>query len=407
MTIQQAIAQMFASTARKPEDSITSLYIAYIQKIAEKLGLPFVENSPPLEGWSQTGVAHSPPMEGCPTGGVENSPTPIILTTINNIPIYKNFVQNLPYNARLKQLAKDKRKAGILSEVLFWQQVHKGAFNKIDFDRQRIIGNYMVDFYVKALGLVIEIDGSSHNQKQAYDAERQAYLESLGLKVCRIADIDVKNNLYNVMVDLENYIVKEYGGGAAAIYRHASKQEETTPVFDHPSKGGEFEPIDVVDYIYAVLYSPTTYRKKYKEFKEIDFLRLPYPKDAAIFRQLTKLGSQLRQLHVLESSTVEKYITQYPIDGDNNVIKPRFIFLESSNPNPTNGRVYINDTQYFGGVPIVAWEFYIGGYQPAQKWLKDRKGRKLEPEDIVHYQKIIVALTETERLIKEIGEVTI
>ena len=139
--------------------------------------------------------------------GVENK---TIVTTINNTPIYRNFVENLPYNGALSQLAKNKRKAGILSEVLFWQQVHKGIFHKIDFDRQRIIGNYIVDFYVKTLGLVVEIDGSSHNNKQEYDANRQAYLESYGLKVYRITDIDVKKNLSNAMKRLEHYIVNEY-----------------------------------------------------------------------------------------------------------------------------------------------------------------------------------------------------
>ena len=124
--------------------------------------------------------------------------------------IYRNFVENLPYNGALSQLAKNKRKAGILSEVLFWQQVHKGIFHKIDFDRQRIIGNYIVDFYVKTLGLIVEIDGSSHNNKQEYDANRQAYLESYGLKVYRITDIDVKKNLSNAMKGLEHYIVNEY-----------------------------------------------------------------------------------------------------------------------------------------------------------------------------------------------------
>jgi hypothetical protein len=66
------------------------------------------------------------------------------------------------------------------------------------------------------------------------------------------------------------------------------------------------------------------------------------------------------------------------------------------------GRVWINDTQYFDNVPVIAWEFYIGGYQPAQKWLKDRHGRTLSFEDILHYQKIIVALTETHRIMQVI-----
>jgi predicted helicase len=157
---------------------------------------------------------------------------------------------------------------------------------------------------------------------------------------------------------------------------------------------GSFTPVDVLDYIYAVLHSPA-YRDKYKEFLKIDFPRVPYPTNTDSFWQLVKLGGQLRQLHLLESPVVEKYITQYPIAGDNKVTKPHY----------TDGKVYINDTQYFDKVPELAWNFYIGGYQPAQKWLKDRKDRTLEFEDILHYQKIIVALTETGRLMKEIDAV--
>jgi len=157
-----------------------------------------------------------------------------------------------------------------------------------------------------------------------------------------------------------------------------------------------FAPVDILDYIYAVLHSPT-YREKYKEFLKIDFPRVPYPKDKKTFWQLVNLGSQIRQIHLLESPTVEKYITQYPIDGDNIVTKPKY----------QDGKVYINDTQYFNNVPQTAWEFYIGDYQPAQKWLKDRKNRKLEFDDILHYQKIIVALTETDRLMKELNKIDI
>jgi very-short-patch-repair endonuclease len=362
-------------TIYKTTERTPNLNAEIVKQIAEKLGLTFVPEK------------NSPLLEGCPSGGVVFSPNPTntsqkeILTTINNIPIYRNFVENLPHNPALNQLAKDKRKEGILSEVLFWQQVHKGVFYKIDFDRQRIIGNYIVDFYVKALGLVIEIDGNSHDEKQEYDAKRQAYLESFGLKVFRCRDIDVKKNINAVFTALEKFIINEYG-------------EKTTPAFSHPSTGGEFSPIDILDYIYAVLHSPN-YREKYKEFLKIDFPRVPYPTDQATFWQLVKLGGEIRQIHLLESPIVENYITQYPEDGDNVVVKPIY----------KDGRVYISETQYFDNVPQIAWEFYIGGYQPAQKWLKDRKDRKLEFEDILHYQKIIVALSETDRLMKEIDKV--
>ncbi|MAP79450.1 MAG: DNA methyltransferase [Aequorivita sp.] len=157
-----------------------------------------------------------------------------------------------------------------------------------------------------------------------------------------------------------------------------------------------FAPIDILDYIYAVLHSPT-YRETYNEFLKIDFPRVPYPKDQDIFWKLVKLGGEIRQIHLLESPKVEQYITQYPIDGNNEVGKPKY----------KDDKVYINETQYFDNVPQVAWEFYIGGYQPAQKWLKDRKDRKLEFDDILHYQKIIVALSETDRLMKEIDKIEI
>ena len=134
-----------------------------------------------------------------------------ITACIDSHPIYRNFIENLPYNIKLKERARALRKAGVLSEVIFWLQVHKGMFWKIDFDRQRIIGNYIVDFYVKTLGLVIEIDGASHNEKGEYDQKREDYLVSLGLKVYRISDLRVKHDLNNVMIELEKYIIEVFG----------------------------------------------------------------------------------------------------------------------------------------------------------------------------------------------------
>jgi predicted helicase len=163
-----------------------------------------------------------------------------------------------------------------------------------------------------------------------------------------------------------------------------------------PEFRATFAPIDILDYIYAVLHSPT-YREKYKEFLKIDFPRVPYPKDPATFWKLVALGGELRQIHLLESPVVEKFITQYPVDGNNKVEKIKY----------EDKKVFINETQCFDKVPPVAWEFYIGGYQPAQKWLKDRKGRELSFDDILHYQKIIVALTETARTMQEIDGIEI
>jgi predicted helicase len=155
-----------------------------------------------------------------------------------------------------------------------------------------------------------------------------------------------------------------------------------------------FAPIDLLDYIYAVLHSPN-YRDKYKEFLKIDFPRVPYPDNQEQFWQLAALGAQLRQTHLLENPALVKAPSTYPINGDNVVTKPRY----------ENGCVYINATQYFTNVPESVWAFYIGGYQPAQKWLKDRRERTLSFEDIVHYQKIITALTETEHLMESIAKI--
>ena len=97
-----------------------------------------------------------------------------------------------------------------MSEVIFWKQVRNKEFHRIDFDRQRIIGNYIVDFYIKSLGVIIEIDGSSHNDKEEYDKTRQQLFESLILKVYRISDFRVKHDLVNIMIELEDYIIEYF-----------------------------------------------------------------------------------------------------------------------------------------------------------------------------------------------------
>ena len=177
-----------------------------------------------------------------------------------------------------------------------------------------------------------------------------------------------------------------------------------TFTIEKESTKGSFAPIDILDYIYAVLHSPN-YRETYKVFLKIDFPRVPYPEDQDTFWRLVSLGGEIRQIHLLESPAVEQYITQYPADGDNVITRkitknsPGFIVDED---NPQLGKVWINDDQYFDNVPLIAWEFYIGGYQPAQKWLKDRKGQELSFADRMHYRKIIHILMETDRIMKTI-----
>ena len=156
--------------------------------------------------------------------------------------------------------------------------------------------------------------------------------------------------------------------------------------------GEETMPEDLFDYIYAVLHSPS-YRTKYKEFLKIDFPRIPYPENAEEYHRLAAIGEQLRKLHLMEDvpPTIQ---AQFNNPGSNIVDKPEY----------KGGSVWINKEQCFEDVPETAWNFYIGGYQPAQKWLKDRKGRTLTFDDIAHYRKIITVLQETDRLMKEIDE---
>jgi Type ISP C-terminal specificity domain len=163
-----------------------------------------------------------------------------------------------------------------------------------------------------------------------------------------------------------------------------------------PRSGEDFDELPdelrVFDYIYGVLHSPD-YRRTYAQFLKIDFPRIPYPASPEVFTHVAEMGGQLRRLHLMEDGAIGA--TPYPFkgDGDGVVVKPSL---------SDDGRVMINPDQGFEDIPRTAWEFHIGGYQPAQKWLKDRKGRALSFDDVMHYQKIIKILCETERIMKEI-----
>lgn len=159
-------------------------YYAVNKAIESTLIAAGVKNFPPLEGWSQTGVVTTPPVRHPSKGG--------------ELRASKNYF-NLPYNPNLKQRARELRQAGNLSEVLLWNQVKNKQFKGYDFDRQKIIGNYIVDFYCTNCNVVIEIDGSSHDDKQEYDDERDKFLESLGITIIHIPVINVFQNMNGVM----------------------------------------------------------------------------------------------------------------------------------------------------------------------------------------------------------------
>ena len=168
---------------------------------------------------------------------------------------------------------------------------------------------------------------------------------------------------------------------------------------------------DIFEYAYAVLHSPT-YRTRYGEFLKSDFPRLPITSAVVLLRSLSALGADLLALHLLEDgyeaaswntskpkgkSPLRTFITHFAGKGDAEIAK--------GYPKYKDGNVYINSARYFEGVPEEVWNFHIGGYQVCEKWLKDRRGRTLSEEDIEHYQRVVVALNETIRLMAEIDRV--
>jgi predicted helicase len=152
-------------------------------------------------------------------------------------------------------------------------------------------------------------------------------------------------------------------------------------------------------YIYAVFHSPT-YRSRYAEFLKIDFPRVPLTSNDELFRQLSSYGEELVALHLMKSSKLDNLITKFVENSGNCIVDPGHPkYDENSNS------VLINKKgDKFTEVPKAVWEFYVGGYQVCQKWLKDRKGRTLSEEDITHYQRIVVALQETIHLMQKIDE---
>lgn len=226
-------------------------------------------------------------------------------------------------------------------------------------------------------------------------ASRQLATE--GYYHCLVSDLPAESCAISLKTKEQNQVFPLY------LYPSESELDQTRRVnFDQKlwkklrglakdKTHGEPDEIATFDYIYGVLHCPE-YRETYAEFLKSDFPRIPWPSSPDEFWRVAETGGMLRRLHLMESDAVCE--TPYPFrgDGDNLVEKPRF----------EKGKVFINATQYFDNVPEVSWNFFIGGYQPAQKWLKDRKGRALTFDDVKHYQKIVKILAETDRIMKTI-----
>ena len=206
---------------------------------------------------------------------------------------------------------------------------------------------------------------------------------------------------------------KEYSNqenNSPVCYANSKEVSEDFKMEVYPQS---FARIDIFDYIYAILNS-AKYKQKYQDELKKDFPVVPFPKNQIIFWKLATLGKNLRKLHLLKGPEIEKYITSFRVEGKNIVNKIRFEENYEINEGNTiihltplyaMGRVYINATQYFQMVPKIAWELSFGNHLPAQQWLENKKGSVLSKEEIMQYQKIIVALFETDRIQNEIDQI--
>lgn len=232
--------------------------------------------------------------------------------------------------------------------------------------------------------------------------------DNIALGVCRQGGVNQWAHvaISNTIVD-DSYISNrsKERGYAAPLYIYPSEQDldkKRRVNFDPKlyaqlqalatdSVRGTPDEIGVFDYIYGVLHRPS-YRQTYAEFLKTDFPRIPWPASPAEFWTTSDLGSQLRRLHLMEPAAVGT--TPYPFKGEGSGMVEQ--------PRCENEQIWINKTQYFDAIPETAWNFYIGGYQPAQKWLKDRKGRVLSFDDVKHYQRILKVLAETDRVMGQL-----
>lgn len=158
--------------------------------------------------------------------------------------------------------------------------------------------------------------------------------------------------------------------------------------------GGTPIPEDTFAWIYAVLYTPS-YRSRYADFLRRDFPRIPLPTARDLFDRFVAIGHELIALHTMEQKQTR--VSRFDVTGSNEVVKVRW-----APGNDGKGRVYINDAQHFDGVPQCVWDTQIGGYRVAEKWLKDRKGRQLSFEDVMHYHEVVAALARTQELQSEL-----
>ena len=202
----------------------------------------------------------------------------------------------------------------------------------------------------------------------------------------------VYDDLGMVHVNYSSEIIKKIEGQTGLHLQQAEDKER---------ENQGFLPLDLLDYIYAVLHS-TRYRKTYHECLQDDFPTIPYPLSADYFFQMAELGGRIRKLHLLEDIRKDNTVAIFPVSGNNTVTTRRYV-----KANDGTGQIWINDQQYFDNVPESAWNLVVSGYQPLDRWLKDHKEKQLTNDEIKHYQKMVVALTNQIEVMAEIDKLIV
>ncbi|MER9363392.1 type ISP restriction/modification enzyme [Mesorhizobium sp. M0500] len=293
---------------------------------------------------------------------------------------------------------------------LDWQRAIRTCLYRPFDKRQVIYDPSMVDW---PRGNVMQhlLDGSNLAlllpRQLAGDSYRHALCTNTMVEMCAIStQTKEQNNVFPLWLKPTGADVQPGPNLSRAFIKRLAYL--TGLAFDdgaHGAKQVTFGARDVFDWIYAVLYSPA-YRKRYADFLKSDFARIPLPKDRALFKALIPLGTRLVALHLVDVDAAPDLkdpagirfagsgAAAIPPTGGSNGY-PRFV----------NGRLYINSERWFEEVPKATFEFYVGGYRVCEKWLKDRRGRTLTTEDVLHYRRIVHALTETRKVMAEIDKV--
>jgi len=313
----------------------------------------------------------------------------------------KEYTRGVFNRHDLKELRQKLRNNPTKYEQTLWQYINDRQILGVKFRRQHSIGRYIVDFYSPEIKLVIEVDGGQHFTKEGkeYDEERTKFINNFGIKVLRFANNEIENNLESVIDTIESEIKER---SQNRVERKPNFTKEFVKYMETKGLGGE-APETILSYIYAILYSPT-YRTKYYEFLKIDFPRIPFDipltpdLSRGLMQKLSELGQRLIDLHLLKVE-FDKNIVSFPVSKpDLNVTKVEY----------KNNQVWFNDTTYFDNVPQNVWDYYIGGYQVLDKWLKERKKHNytLCGEDLRHFIKVCNVLAETIEIQGKIDKLT-